>query len=264
VARPADLAAWELVLKAQALILTGTYESALEARSLLELALQREPLYALAYARLAEIGHDASNNLSREFGSDAAIAALAEALGLARRAVQLAPNLVDGRIWLGHLLLHDKQVSEGLVELREAVRLNPSHAQARAELGFGLALDGDVEAATREFTLAFRLSPSDPRNDRIRTFDALAHLYAGNNAEAAASARRVIDIQPDSPVMMIARIVEISALVREDRMDEARTRVAEFATHIGALDWPAVERGAWSREQLDRVRSDLRTVGMLE
>ncbi len=262
--RPSDLAAWELILRAQALILSGTYESALEARSLLELALEREPGYALAYARLAEIGHDASNNLSRQFGNDAAVAALEQALSDARRAVQLAPNLVDGRIWLGHLLLHDKQIVEGLVELEEAVRLNPSHAQARAELGFALALEGEVDAAMQELSLAVRLSPNDPRNDRIRTFEALAKLYAGNYEEAAHSARGVIDVQPESPAMIVPRVVEISALVRQGRLEEARERAAEYLSYLGEVDWPAIARGAWSREELGRVEDDLRSIGLLD
>jgi len=264
VARPADLAAWELVLRAQALILSGTYESAIEARSLLELALEREPGYGLAYARLAEIAHDATLNLSREFGNEAAVAALGEALTHARRAVQLTPNLVDGRIWLGHLLLHHKQIAEGVVELHEAVRLNPSHAQAHAELGFGLAIEGNVDAAMQEFALAFRLSPNDPRNERIRTFEALAHLYAGNDADAIRSARAVIVGQPGSPVMIIPRIVEISALVRENRIEEARQRSAEFRSHHGAIDWAAIARGAWSQAELARVQADLRAAGALD
>jgi adenylate cyclase len=262
-ARPADLAAWELVLKAQALILKGTYESQTEARGLLELALDREPEYALAYARLAEIGHDTSNNLSREFGGAAAVVALDEALVLARRAVQLSPTLVEARIWYGHLLLHHKDLSEGLEELKEAVSLNPSHAQARAELGFALALQGTVIEASQQLEIAFRLSPNDPRNDRIRTFEALAHLYAGNAQAAAESARLVIDAQPGSPVVLVAAVVEISALVREGQLDLARQRVGEFESYYGELDWPAIARGAWSEEELARVQADVRTVGML-
>lgn len=263
-ARPRDLAAWELVLRAQALILEGTYESQTEARGLLEVALEREPDYALAYARLAEIGHNTSNNLSREFGDAAAVAALLDALVLARKAVQLAPNLVEARIWYGHLLLHDKQVSAGLDELEEAVRLNPSHAQAHAELGFGMALQGRVGESLQQLELAFRLSPNDPRNDRIRTFEALAYLYAGDAEKAARSARLAIDTQPGSPVMLIAALVEISALVRQGELDVARQRVAEFEGFYGELDWPSISRGAWTEDELNRVESDVRAVDMLK
>ncbi|HSM05402.1 MAG TPA: hypothetical protein VK858_12355 [Longimicrobiales bacterium] len=263
-AMPQEIATWELVLRAQALLARQTYEDAMQARDLLELALEREPRYALAYARLAEIGHDASNNMSREFGEAAAQVALDTALVHAGRAVQLDPSLVDAHIWLGHLLLHQKQVPEGVAELREAVRLNPSHAQAQAELAFGLAIQGDVEGSMRALELATSLSPNDPRNDRIRTFEAIAYLDAGEYARAAATARSLIRLRQGSPSVLVTAVVEIAALVREDRMDEARQRVDEFEASYGPLDWPALARGAWSDEELSRVRADLVAVGMLD
>jgi TolB-like protein len=260
---PKDLAAWELVLRAQAILANQTQESAEQARGLLELALERDPGYALAYARLAEIGHDTSNNMSREFGNEAAIAALDAALDQARQAVQLDPSLVDARIWYGHLLLHHRFVAEGLVQLEEAVRLNPSHAQAHAELAFGLAMKGDVETAMSELSIATRLSPNDPRNDRIMSFEALAKLYAGDDPGAAESARRVISAQPGSPVVLVAAVVEISALARQGRTDEALQRAAEFEEAYGPIDWPAFARGAWTEAELARVRADLVAVEML-
>jgi adenylate cyclase len=263
VEHPADLATWELVVRAQALVLEGDYQAVLKARELLLLAIEREPGYALAYALLAEIGHDTSNYYSRIVGDEAASAALREGLDHAREAVRLNPSLVDARVWHGHLLLHDRQVELGLQELQEAVRLNPSHAQARAELSLGLAIAGEVDAALSELERAYRLGPNDPHNDRIRTFEALAHLYANQNEEAAASARRIIDSQIGSALNVYPYVVEVSALIREGRIEEARASVAEFRSHHGELDWPAIDRGAWSQEQLNRVREDLMTAGMI-
>ena len=263
-ARPTNLAAWELVMRAQALILEGTLEATSEAEALLHLALEREPGYGVAHARLAEIRHDESNNLSIEVGHEAAVAAMDEALVNARRAVEVAPGLVDGRIWYGHLLMHHRRITEGVEQLREAVRLNSSHAQARAELGFGLAILGQVDAAMDEFRLAERLSPNDPRNQRIKTFEALAHLYAGDNDRAVSTAHAVILAQPESPITVIPYVVEISGLVREGRLDSAQERVAAFLETHGALDWPAIERGAWSEEELARVRGNMVAVGLIE
>lgn len=260
--RPADLATWELMIRAQALILEGTYESALEARQLIETAIQREPGYALAYARLAEIDHAIGNYYSTSAG-DAAIEAMDDAFEHARQAVRLNPSLVDARMWYGHLLLHQRRVDEGLLELQEAVRISPSHAQARAELGLGLAIAGRVEEALAEMAIAFRLSPNDPRNDRIRSFEALAYLYADMNAEAVETARGIIDSQKGSGLNVFPYLVEISALVRLNRIEEARASAEEYTDTLGELDWPAIERGAWSQEELDRVQGDLRTVGLI-
>ena len=263
VERPAELATWELVIRAQSLILEGTYDAALEARELIQLAIQREPEYALAHARLAEIDHGMSNYYSRSVG-DTAEAAVGEALEHARHAVQLNPSLVDARMWYGHMLLHYRNVDEGLLELREAVRISPSHAQARAELGLGLAIAGETEEALAELTIAFRLSPNDPRNDRIRTFEALAYLYADMNAEAAETARRIIDSQKGSGLNLYPYVVEISSLVRQERIEQARSSAEEFTATLGEFDWSAIERGAWSQAELDRVQADLRTIGLIE
>jgi adenylate cyclase len=93
VERPAELATWELIIRAQGLILEGTYEASVEARELLELAIDREPSYALAYARLAEISHGMSNYYPRSAGDQAA-EALGEAFEHAEPLAGRCPDLV--------------------------------------------------------------------------------------------------------------------------------------------------------------------------
>ena len=62
---------------------------------------------------------------------------------------------------------------------------------------------------------------------------------------------------------MFPYLVEISALVRQGRIEEARASAEEYTDTLGELDWPAIERGAWSQAELDRVHGDLRTVGLI-
>ena len=261
--RPAELATWELVIRAHALILQGSYESTLEADELLKLSMEREPGYALAYVRSALIGHNIATSFANIVGQEAAAAALARGLDHARTAVRLNPLLVEARIWLGHLLMHDRQIERGVVELREAVRLNPSHAQAHAELGFGLAISGEYDEAFKHLRESSRLSPNDPNSARIKTFEAFAYLYAGRNAEASTKVREVIEVEKGSALNNWAYLIDICALVRQDRLEEARARAEEFTTLFGEIDWPSFERGAWSQEQLDLVRQDMIVVGLL-
>ena len=256
--QPNDLASWELVMRAQGLTAKGNYDDVRKAESLLRLAIEREPGYAAAYARLAEIGHDlSSTNYARYIGDDAASAALDEALRNARIAVDLNPSLVDARIWLGHLLLHHRRIDEAVVELQQAVRLSPAHGQAHAELGFGYAISGDLDAAFAEFQKSSDLSPNDPQSIRIKTFEALAYLYAGRNSEAAAAARHVLNLTGDSARNVIPYLVEISALMRLGDLDTARIRYDEFQASLGPIDWSAIERAAWTNEQLSQVKRDL-------
>ncbi len=262
--RPAELASWELVMRAQGLTVKGEYEAAREAENLLRIAIQREPGYAAAYARLAELRHNfSSTNYAMVIGDEAASEALSEALNNARTAVDLSPSLVDARIWYGHLLLHHRQIERGIDELLEAVRLSPSHGQAHAELGFAYALSGRLDKAFQEFELSSKLSPNDPRNVRIQTFEALGYLYAGKNQEALLAARNILETNRGLAQSFYPYLVAISALVRLQRLDEAREQANEFRKQLGELDWPAVQRGAWTEQQLEMVRADFESIGIL-
>ncbi len=262
--RPAQLSSWELVMRAQGLTIRGEYEAAREAEELLQIAVEREPGYAAAYARLAELGHNfSSTNYASIIGDDAASKALDDALENARMAVDLNPSLVDARIWYGHLLLHHREIERGVSELREAVRLGPSHGQAHAELGFAYALLGNLEKAFEEFAASSKLSPNDPRNVRIRTFEALAYLYAGKNQEAFDSASSLLETNRGLASSFYPNLVAVAALVRLGRADDARRQAAEFRESLGELDWASVERGAWTEAQLELLRADFESVGML-
>jgi hypothetical protein len=83
------------------------------------------------------------------------------------------------------------------------------------------------------------------------------------NAEAVKTARGIIDSQMGSGLNVFPYLVEIRALVRQDRIDEARASADEYTDTLGEVDWPAIERGAWSQAELDRVRGDLRTVRLI-
>jgi len=262
--RPAELSSWELVMRAQGLTIKGEYEAAREAERLLRIAIQRDPGYAAAYARLAELKHNFSSTIyAKIIGDEAASEALTEALDNARTAVDLSPSLVDARIWYGHLLLHHRQIERGVNELLEAVRLSPSHGQAHAELGFAYALLGELDKAFQEFELSSRLSPNDPRNVRIQTFEALAYLYAGKNDEALAAARSLLETNRGLASSFYPNLVAVSALVRLERLDEAREQADEFREQLGELDWPSVQRGAWTERQFELLRADFESVGML-
>lgn len=261
---PDTLASWELTMKAQLLLSTGDYDAALEAKNVLEEALAREPGYALAHARLAEVCHDLGEYYWDKQSEEASNLYHAQGREHARRAVELAPSLVEARIWYGHLLLHHREFERAVTELRQGVLINPSHGQARAEFGFGLAMVGETDRALKELEIARRLSPNDPRNDRIDTFEALVFLYAGDNVAAAKSARRVINSRYGEQYEVWAYMVEVSALVRMERIQDAEASAAEYRARSGLINWTMISRGAWTAIELDHVEIDLRSVRLLQ
>jgi TolB-like protein len=260
---PADLTTWEMTMRAQSLTLVGHYDSAIAAKKMLEEALERDPNYALAHVRLAELGHDLGEYYWQHQTVEASDAYHAEALAHARKAVELNPTLVEARIWLGHLLLHNRQVAQGVLQLREGVKINPSHGQMRAEYGFGLTMSGEPEQALEELELALKLSPNDPRIDRITIFQALTHHYAGSYEMAAKGARGMIDSRRGSQLMVFAYLVEVSSYVQLEELEKARISADEFKTDFGLVNWTMIERGAWTEEQINLVERDLRLMGMV-
>lgn len=260
---PESLEAWEMTMKAQVLITNGKYETSIEAKEMLEDALERDPGYALAHVRLAEVCHDLGEYFWQYQTEEASIGYHRLGIDHARRAVGINPNLVEARIWLGHLLLHAGQLSEGVVQLRKGVEINPSHGQMRAEYGFGLALYGDTDHALEEIEIALKLSPSDPRKDRITIFKSLALLYAEDYELASVQARQVIDTMPGSHLSIFAYIVEMSSLVRLGKDDEVARVAEEFRERFDRLNWNMLSRGAWTGEQLDQVERDLRSIDVV-
>jgi tetratricopeptide (TPR) repeat protein len=58
----------------------------------------------------------------------------AQALENLRLYVKVAPNVVDGRFYLGQTLIELSKVDEGLRELEEALKLEPNHAETKKRL----------------------------------------------------------------------------------------------------------------------------------
>ena len=257
----ADLEAYDLVLRALSQIQSvGDPDSARDLIALLDRAIKMDPNYALAWARRAEVEHNLITGAWREMGLDRATL-IESALELAQRAVQLDPNLVEARIWYGHLFLHAGRLEDGVNQLRTAVELNPSHAQAHAELGHGLALSRNLDDAIAELDIAARLSPNDPRNDRILTFRANAYYWAERYREAAEVARQAILAARDQQAAAIYGYwTEAASLVRLGRMEEARAVSDEYLDRFGNTDLSAIQYGTWDPVQAEQMLEDLTAI----
>jgi TolB-like protein/Tfp pilus assembly protein PilF len=256
--RTADLEAYDLVLKALSQIQSvGDTGSARELIALLDRAIEIDPNYALAWARRAEAEHNLITGAWRELGVDRG-SLVKSALEYARRAVQLDPNLVEARIWYGHLFLHAGRLEDGVNQLKAAVALNPSHAQAHAELGHGLALSLRLDEAIAELDIAARLSPNDPRNERILGFRANAYYWAEQYEEAALVARRAIEAsQGQQAAAIYGYRTEVASFVRLGRMEDARAASEEYINRFGATDVSAIQYGTWGPGQAEQMIADL-------
>ena len=150
---PASLAAYELVLRADALA-WGTPEGAAEARLLLEKAVEVDPGYARAYAQL-------SFSLSREWSEDMSSSNRLqdEAFELARKAVALDEN--DTLCQLAMAWAHFHRGAHELADqyLAKALALNPNQPSTRADLAIFHNFRGEPEKAIDGLLDVIRIDP---------------------------------------------------------------------------------------------------------
>lgn len=156
-------------------------EGNLEAQRLFRKALELDPEFAIAYARLAYamvIG-------AIYFEAKPVEAILDEALDLARRATRLDDQDAVARFALGRTLLAKGSYDISVRELQTAIDLNPTLAQAHCALGDSLAYSGRLDESIPRFEEAVRISPHDPYRWAFLTYGAMAYLFRHDYEEAA-------------------------------------------------------------------------------
>lgn len=130
----------------------------------------------------------------------------------------------------GHMLagiaemwLHQPLRAEAL--LKHAIELNPSLAMAHAQLGTSYRLRDEHEAAIEAFRMAIRLSPNDHDMFFIAGELAASLLMTGDYQEALVHADQAISRRRG---YWFPYVVKVNALVRLERMDEAKRTYREL------------------------------------
>lgn len=230
---PADLDAYDLLLRGRALRHRHAPAAEAEAQALLEKATRLAPDYARAWAELA------LTHLQQFFWDDSAVS-IQRAHDLAAEAVRLDPAEPWGHLVLGLVCLHRRQVAAAERHCRRAVALNPNDPALNLKLGLLLTNLGLAEQGIQRIETAMQLDPlsaEDYReelalgyfaagryadaiavlepmaNDKFYHYVWLAAAWAnlGDLAEARAAARRCLDLAPDFTVSRFARLEPIGA-----------------------------------------------------
>ena len=189
-----------------------------EARRLLEQTLAIDPNYARAYVRLAQIHITAW--LTSLDGDHLSPACLDRAHHLARKAVQLDPNLPEARAVLGFVLVRRREHEAAVAECEKAMALNPNFTDWR--LGNILMLSGDpvraIEAGERHMRL-------DPFYAPITAaFLALAHYVLRQYAQALPLLRECASRGPNFPAVHVLLAATHAQL---GNIEQARAEAAE-------------------------------------
>src|SRR5262245_40334507 len=215
------LKAYDLVLRAKALMLSYTRTDNEQARLCAEKAVELDPTNARAHAQLAWcqwLSWMACWTADRE-------KALAAAYELAQRAVTLDETDSFTRWQLGLVHLFRREYDEAGSELQKAIALNPNDTEARGIYGLFLSAVGRPDAAIEQFDVAKRHNPFDYR--RTPWVKGVAYFTAHRYEEAIASLKEVRDPINEIRGWLAASYAGAGLLAEARAMLEEFLRVAE-------------------------------------
>jgi Flp pilus assembly protein TadD len=107
------------------------------------------------------------------------------------------PSVWNGWFMLGWALRRLGRWEDGAAAFGKAVELGGGNSDTRNELAICLMETGDHSAARRELETALR---EDPENIKIISNLGVLAMKSGNDDEAAAFFRTVLELDPDDPV----------------------------------------------------------------
>ena len=155
-------------------------------------AIETDPGNALAYAFLAEVlAQQQTNNKGDLTTIDKATAA-------SRKAVELAPNLMESHRARGLVLEMTGNYQEAIPEFEKAVQLNGNLADLHLALGRNYKAIDAYDKAVDEFNRAIALKATDPQP---YVENALTYLKIGEFAKAIQYAQQAIQQGPTDPLL---------------------------------------------------------------
>lgn len=216
-----SLDAWDCYHLGLSRLYQFSRESNLEAQRLFKRAVEIDPGFSSAYARLAY----AMVISAVYFDADPTPELLDEALRVARLSAELDDKDAVAHFAVGRVHLARGEYSQSIAELQTSIGLNPCLAQAHCGLGDSLAYAGRLDESVASFDEAVRLSPHDPYRWGFLMYGAMARLFMKQHEAAARWARDAVRV-PNSHYWANAALV--AALGHLDLPEETRAAVAEL------------------------------------
>lgn len=210
-----------------------------QAMAYFELALQKDPSYAMAHAGIASVW---SYRQQMQFVAPAEAAPRSRAA--IAKALELDDTLAEAHYQLaGVYAWTDWDWAAAEPEFRRAIELGPNHAEARALYSHYLAIVGRPTEAMEQIELARRL---DPASDLIQTLYGVLLQNALRFDEAIEQFRAALMTAPTSPLALngLARSLDLAGRHEEAFAAEKAVRAAlGDRAGIEALDSGYAEGG---------------------
>jgi adenylate cyclase len=249
----ASLEAYDYVLRARSNLQRPTRGGAVEARRLLNHAIEIDPASAPAYAALADTDH-----LAVAMGwAESPAQSLARAGEMAHKALALDATQTRAHVTLARIdLLHHRH-AEADAELQRALAINPSDAHALAGHGNVLMWTGETRAAIETLEHAQRIDPDLNAMDRIAL--GLAYYLDGRYDRAVQQLELNLSTGTGANP---TRVILAAAYARQGRAEDAARMAATVHRSDPTFD-PATFGGKLRNPgQLEELRVGLRKAGL--
>jgi adenylate cyclase len=233
--RTNSVEAWERLIRADELTNTLVEEDNLEARRLLEEAVQIDPSYAAAWTQLANtfVGDVFMGRSESREG------ALKQALYAAQKALDIEEEYPTALTILGYVHLFRGNHDSAVDALLKAVAREPRNAEIVATCAFVLVFAGQVDDALEMIRKAMRLSPISPMWYLVCL--GMCYHSRGQQNLAISTLREAVAMEPESA---FARPYLISALVETGSLDEANQiarEVIRIEPGFTLSSWPGAD-----------------------
>jgi TolB-like protein/DNA-binding SARP family transcriptional activator len=255
--RSAAADAYDLLLRAIPALSRLERDEFLAAGAALAEAARRDPGFAAAHAwhaywHLLLVGQGWAADHT---------AALAEAEAAAARAVALDPSDAQALTICGHVraYLHHAP-EEGLALHRRALALNPNLAMAWAFAGLAESYCGRHAAALACLDRYRALAPAHPLAFFFDAGRAVALLFSGRVAEAAAEAERAAALNPAFSSALRIRLCALGLLGQDGRAVRARLQALEPGVTVA----DCLRRAPLTEADRARYAEGLRRAGLPE
>jgi TolB-like protein len=184
-----NLEAYDAYLKGEFYRKKYTINDLKTAMKYYQIALEKDPEYALAYCGIASVwfGFSGIGYLYPYEGLPKGYAALISAAKLDSTLVEVHYGIA----WYKFSAEFDWGSSES--EFQKTFRINPNFAEAHAQYSLFLNVIGRHEEAMEQIGLALKLDPYDPF---IKSIDGFDLLYTHRYGEAIAACREALKIEP--------------------------------------------------------------------
>jgi len=238
-----SIEAYELCRRGNAAYVLWTPDALSIAKGFYERAIAIDPTYAEPYARLARVLNyrwTSGMEARREHSLDLA-------LTLARKAVELDPDLPLAQGMLSWVCTWSGLHEEGVAAARRAVALDPGGAETYYWLGVSLSRYGETEEAEAAFARSMRLNPHHP------VYYAWAraenYMFMHRYQDAIDLAMQVIG---KTPTFIGGYIVTTASYAHADRTEEAQRMGRELQRLFPHYVLHASRTGiGYTKEQVD-------------